>query len=83
MTNTDLILDEHGLEIEWTTKDGTAIPLSKLEDSHLHNIEKFISKTLASMHSCSGFFDGIDKDIADLEQEQSWIEAEILRRKSL
>ena len=28
----------------WTTKDGTEIKISKLEDSHLLNIKKFIEK---------------------------------------
>jgi hypothetical protein len=28
----------------WTTKDGTEIPLRKLEDSHLLNIKKFIER---------------------------------------
>jgi hypothetical protein len=32
------------MEKIWTTKDGTEIPLRKLEDSHLLNIKKFIER---------------------------------------
>ena len=87
----DIPFDGEDFEYEedysvWTTKDGEKIPIEKLKDTHLLNIDKFIERKLIELGETSCMIDtekcgsGIDDEIAELEHWQCVMIEEIKRR---
>jgi len=61
-------------ELEWETKDGQSIPFSKLEDSHLLNIIKFVENRAENGMTKS--IGGGGWDIEDMWFDETEIEGE-------
>ncbi len=73
-------------EFIWTTRGGKHIPLSKIGDQHLRNIERMMRREMFAAERASCMMQGeaalltIDSDISGMEYDYGIICKEIKRR---
>lgn len=62
--------DEERLERVWTTANGREIPVSKMEDDHLHNTILFIDRKMREGAWCLGINEDLPELIIEMEEER-------------